>query len=79
MTRRLRGLPDPGPAPAGPTPPGRSQPAPWLGLTPTGRQLEQMNRAFLHRAIDQLEAESAPFSYWQKARASRQAKAWEVR
>lgn len=79
MTRRPGGLPGPPTGPAGPTPTGTNQPAPWLGLTPTGRQLEEMDRVFLHRAVDQLERETVAESYWRKVLASRQAKAWDVR
>ena len=51
----------------------------WLGHTPTGDDLEGMPLEWFHQAIDQLDAETVPKSYWSKVIARRQAEAWDVR
>jgi hypothetical protein len=51
----------------------------WLGKTPTPAQLERMPPEWFHAAVDQLERDTVGENYWRKVRASRQAKAWDVR
>lgn len=51
----------------------------WLGHTPTGDDLEGMPLDWFHQAVDQLDRETVPKSYWSKVIARRQAQAWEVR
>lgn len=54
-------------------------PAVWLGKTPTAEQLERMPLDWFHQAVDQLQRDSVPETYWRKVRVSRQAKAGDVR
>jgi hypothetical protein len=51
----------------------------WLGLTPTGHDLEAMPGEWFHAAIDKLFAETVPKSYWDKVVTRQQAKAWDVK
>jgi len=51
----------------------------WLGYTVTGDALEVMPLDWFHQAIDQLQRETVPESYWRKVVAKRQAEAWDVR
>jgi hypothetical protein len=51
----------------------------WLGHSPTPAELERMPGACFRAAIDKLLADTVPESYWRKARASREAEAWDVR
>jgi hypothetical protein len=51
----------------------------WLGHTPTGDDLEGMPLEWFHQAVDQLERETVPKSYYDKVVAKRQAEAWDVR
>jgi len=51
----------------------------WLGYTVTGDDLQAMPLEWFHQAIDQLERETVPQSYWRKVVAKRQAEAWDVR
>ena len=51
----------------------------WLGKTPTAEELERMPLEWFHNAIDQLEAETVPETYWRKVIDRQLTQAWEVR
>jgi hypothetical protein len=51
----------------------------WLGHTPKADELERMPLPSFHNVVDQLLAETVPYSYWLKVAGRRQATAWEVR
>lgn len=56
-----------------------TDPAIWLGLTPSGHDLEAMPLDWFHIAVDKLAAETVPRSYWLKVVVREQSKAWDVR
>jgi hypothetical protein len=55
------------------------EPPAWLGHTPKADELERMPLPRFHNVVDQLLAETVPYSYWLKVAGRRQATAWEVR
>jgi len=55
------------------------RPPVWLGHTPTSDDLKGMPLEWFHQAVDLLERETVPKSYYDKVIAKRQNDAWEVR